>query len=156
MPSRRTFISGIAIGSVLTAGCLGSREMVARCSSRGVGSGSQYLRGVAPLGGEDEIALGVMVSRGVPGNERFHAIDVRDRDGGLVASIPLMNNRAMNRLDPEDYPVLGSEEGELYAVPLGPPPVHGDFQVSLVDAAGETVAVAEIRFNCYSSDGSLP
>ena len=147
---------GIASSSLLTAGCLGNEEMIARCSSRGDGSGSQYLREVAPIKGENEIALGVMVSKTVPEDEDFEAITIRNRDGKLVSSIPLMNNREMSRIDPEDYSVLGSEEGELYAVPLGPPPVHGDFDISLVGSNDVVVVSAELRFNCYSYDGSLP
>ncbi|MFB6080469.1 MAG: hypothetical protein ABEJ81_05685 [Haloferacaceae archaeon] len=46
--------------------------------------------------------------------------------------------------------------GELYAVPLGPPPVHGALSVSLVAPAGDGIATAEVRFNCYATDGSLP
>jgi hypothetical protein len=62
----------------------------------------------------------------------------------------------MNRLTQDDFPVLSSEDGELYGVPLGPPPVHGEFTVSLITPDGETIATSTTRFNCYSHDGSLP
>ena len=67
-----------------------------------------------------------------------------------------MNDRGMSSLDPEDYPVFGSSSGELYAVPLGPPPVHGEYTVSLVSSEGEQIATTSLRFNCYAEDGTLP
>ncbi|EJN57107.1 hypothetical protein HSB1_44930 [Halogranum salarium B-1] len=35
----------------------------------------------------------------------------------------------MSSLDPDDYSVFSSDSGELYAVQLGPPPVHGEYTV---------------------------
>ena len=141
---------------MLVSGCLGDEDSIARCSSRGTTSGTQYLRDIAPIKGENEVALGVVVSQSAIQNEGFDAITVRDRDGELVASIPLDDNRDMNRLDPADFPVLSSEDGELYAIPLGAPPQHGEFEVSLVDPAGEPVETGEIHFSCYSYDGAIP
>jgi hypothetical protein len=156
MPSRRELLAGAIAGVSLTAGCLGNEQQVARCSSRGEGDSSQHLRRVAPITGEKQVALGVLVSEQTTHQRQYHAVQVRTRDGSLVASIPLMDDRGMSRLDPDDYSIFTSEGGELYAVPLGPPPVHGDFTVSLVDPTAEPIANASIRFNCYSYDGSLP
>jgi hypothetical protein len=97
-----------------------------------------------------------MVSEAAVSNQRFDAINVRNVDGDLIARIPLETNQGMSSLDPEDYPVLSSERGELYAVSLDEPPVHGEVVVSLVNPAGEQITTARLRFNCYSEDGSLP
>lgn len=42
------------------------------------------------------------------------------------------------------------------AVPLEPPPVHGEFIASVVTVSGEPIAIETIRFNCYSNNGPLP
>jgi hypothetical protein len=97
-----------------------------------------------------------MVSEAAVSNQRFDAINVRNVDGDLIARIPLETNQGMSSLDPENYPVLGSERGELYAVSLDEPPIHGEVVVSLVNPAGEQITTAQLRFNCYSEDGSLP
>ncbi|MFC7021260.1 MULTISPECIES: hypothetical protein [Haloarcula] len=139
-----------------TAGCLGTEEFIARCSSRGVGSGSQHLREIAPIEGDERIALGILVSEQAVSSQLYHTVRIRDSDDTLVASVPLMSNRGMSSLDPEDYPVFGSSSGELYAVPLGPPPVHGEYTVSLMGSEGEQIATTRLRFNCYAEDGTLP
>lgn len=156
MPSRRKFIVSAVGGLSAAAGCLGRESSIARCASEGRGAASQHLRRVAPLEGADQVSLGIVVSSEAVHQEQYHSIVVRDRDGELVASIPLADNRDMNRLTPDDFPILASEDGELYAAPLGPPPVHGEFTISVVTASGEPIATETIRFNCYSDDGSLP
>lgn len=156
MPSRRELLTGIAGGLSLSAGCLGTDETIARCSSRGEGSGNQHLRSVAPITGEEEVGLGIMVSEAAVSNQRFDAINIRNVDGGLIARIPLETNRGMSSLDPDNHPVLSSERGELYAVSLNEPPVHGEVVVSLVNPASEQITTARLRFNCYSEGGSLP
>ena len=62
----------------------------------------------------------------------------------------------MSELEAEDYSTFGSSSGELYAVPLGPPPIHGEYTVSLVNPDAEQIATASLRFNCYAEDGTLP
>lgn len=81
---------------------------------------------------------------------------IRDSDDNLVASVPLMSNRGMSGLEAEDYSVFGSSSGELYAVPLGPPPVHGEYTVSLINSDDEQMETASLRFNCYAEGGRLP
>jgi hypothetical protein len=156
MPSRREVIVGVAATVTGTAGCLSDEELVARCSSRGVRSDSQVLREIAPIQGERQISLGIVVSDRAVSEERYHAVRIRDSDGDLVASVPLVNNREMSSLDPEDYSVFGSSSGELYAVPLGRPPVHGEYTISLTDPDSEQIASASVRFNCYTEGGTLP
>ncbi len=156
MPSRRELITGVAGILSVTAGCLGNGEFIARCSSRGVGSGSQHLREIAPIQGDEQIALGILVSEQAVSGELYHTVRIRDSDDTLVASVPLMTDRGMSSLDPEDYSVFGSSRGELYAVPLGPPPVHGEYTASLMSSEGEQLATASLRFNCYAEDGTLP
>lgn len=140
----------------MTAGCLGSEDTVARCASQGEGSDSQQLRRIAPVEGTEQIALGIIVSTEAVEEDQYDTVEVRNSDGTLVSSIPLEENRDMNRLDQDDFPVLQSTDGELYAVPLGHPPVHGEFTTSIVSSDDETIASETIRFNCYSEDGSLP
>jgi hypothetical protein len=156
MPSRRAFVGSIAAGLSLTAGCLGDGEVIARCGSEGVGSGDQTLRRAAPIQGSERIALGILVSEQAVTDDASHAVRVRDSDGDLVASVPLMDNRDMTRLDPADHPFFEGAGGELYAVPLGPPPVHGEYTVSLVGPEGTRRSTLSIRFNCYADDGRLP
>lgn len=156
MPSRREFLAATVGGVSITAGCLGRDANIARCASQGEGAESQHLRQVVPLEGAEQVALGIVVSPETTREDRYHAVDVRDRDGTLVTSIPLEDNRDMNRLTQDDFPVLSSEDDELYGVPLGSPPVHGEFTVSLIAPDDETIATATTRFNCYSHDGSLP
>jgi hypothetical protein len=149
-------MAGVAGALTVTAGCLDTEELIARCSSRGVGSGSQHLRAIAPIRGEEQVALGILVSDQAVSEELYHAVRIRDSDDTLFASVPLMSNRGMSSLDPEDYSVFGSSSGELYAVPLGPPPVHGEYTASLIDPDAEQIATARVRFNCYAEDGALP
>ncbi|MDS0301351.1 hypothetical protein NDI76_21700 [Halogeometricum sp. S1BR25-6] len=155
MLSRRELLVGVAGSLSLSAGCLGE-ENIARCSSQGVGSGSQHLRRVAPIEGDEQVALGILVSDQAVTEETYHAIRVRDIDNNLITSIPLSNNRDMSGLDPEDYSIFSSEEGELYAVPLGHPPVHGEYTVSLVDSDDDVRATERLQFNCYADGGTLP
>jgi hypothetical protein len=156
MPSRRALLAGVAGVAGLSAGCLDTGDSPARCSSHGEGSGTQHLRQVAPITGDETVALGIVVSEAAVSNERFDAVDVRNVDGDLMARIPLATNRGMSGLDAENHPVLRSETGEVYAVTLGDPPVHGEVVVSLVDPEGDPITSADLRFNCYSSDGTLP
>lgn len=155
MISRRELLVVTVGGLGATAGCLDD-DPAARCASRGEGSGSRHLRQVAPIRGDERVALGVSVSPRAVTEERFHAVRIRDADGTLVGSIPLANNRELSSLDPDEYGVFASGDGELYAVPLGPPPVHGEYTVSLVDPNDERIATARVRFNCYAQDGDLP
>ena len=140
----------------VTGGCLDNEELLARCSSRGVGSDSQHLREVAPIRGDEHVALGILISNQAVTEETYHAVTIRDSDDNLVTSIPLMDNRGMSSLDPEDYSVFGSSSGELYAIPLGPPPIHGEYIVSLISPDADRLATARLRFNCYAEDGTLP
>jgi hypothetical protein len=156
MPSRREFLGATVAGVALMAGCLGRESHIARCASYGQGSGSRHLKQLAPIKGDEQVALGIVVSTDAVREDRFHAVDVRDGDARLLASIPLEANRDMNRLTQADFPVLSSDGGELYAVTLGPPPVHADVTASLVSPDDEEIATAAIRFNCYAVDGSLP
>jgi hypothetical protein len=121
-----------------------------------VGSESQHLREIAPIRGDEQVALGILVSDQAVTEEMYRAVRIRDSDDNLVASVPLMHNRGMSSLDPEDYSVFGSSSGELYAVPLGPPPVHGEYTVSLISSDAEQIATARLRFNCYAEEGTLP
>ncbi len=66
-----------------------------------------------------------------------------------------MENRNMSRLEPEDHHIFSSDSGELYAVPLGPPPVHGEFTVRLISSDDERIATAQKRFNCYAKQEYL-
>jgi hypothetical protein len=149
-------MTGVAGALTVTAGCLDNQELIARCSSQGVGSGSKHLRAIAPIRGDEQVALGILVSDQAVSEERYHAVRIRDSDDTLVASIPLISNRGMSSLDPEDYSVFGSSSGELYAIPLGPPPVHGEYTVSLTNPDAEHIATASLRFNCYAENGTLP
>lgn len=149
-------IAGVAGIVSVTAGCLDNEELLARCASRGVGSESPHLRGIAPIRGDEQVALGILVSERATTEETYHAARIRDGADDPVASVPLMDNREMSSLDPDDYPVFGSDNGELYAVPLGLPPVHGEYTVSVVSPDGERLATARTRVNCYAEDGDLP
>ncbi|MDS0298634.1 hypothetical protein NDI76_07760 [Halogeometricum sp. S1BR25-6] len=156
MLSRRAFLGGVAGGSGLVAGCLGT-ENVAHCSSEGLGGGSQHLRRVAPIEGDEQVALGVLVSEEAAAEGAGRAVTVRNRDDDLVTTIPLSDNRDMSELDPDDYSIFSPEEGELYAVPLGRPPVHGEYTVALIGPDDDDVrATVRLRFNCYAADGTLP
>lgn len=156
MPSRRKFLVSAVGGLSATAGCLGNEANIARCASEGEGAESPHLRRVVPIEGADQVSLGIVVSPEAVHEDQYHTIVVRDRDGELIASIPLADNRDMNRLTSDDFPILGSADGELYGIPLGPPPVHNEFTTSIITPGGGAVATETIRFNCYSNDGSLP
>lgn len=156
VPSRRELITSVAGILSMTAGCLGNEESTARCSSQGVGSGSQHLREIGPIKGDEQISLGISVSEQAVSNELYDTVRIRDSDNTLIASVPLTNNRGMSSLDPEDHSLFGSSSGELYAVPLGSPPVHAEYNVSLISSEDEQIATASVQFNCYADDGSLP
>ena len=146
-----------AVGIVsITAGCIGTNETAARCYSRGEASGSQHLRDITPIQDEEQVAFGVVVSDRAVSEDTYHAVQIRDASDHLIASIPLMDNRNMSSLDPNDYPIFDPESGALYSVPLGPPPIHGEFTVTLIGSNGEQIATAETRFNCYAEDGAFP
>lgn len=156
MPSRRALLAGVTGILTVTAGCTDGGDILARCSSRGTGSDSEHLRRVAPIRGDERVALGVLVPETAVTDDRYHPIRIEDGSEDLVASIPLVDNREMSSLDPSDVSVFTSATGELYAVPLGPPPVHGAYTVSLVSSDGEQLASAGKGFNCYAEDGALP
>ncbi len=155
MPSRRDFIT-VAVGMMsITTGCIGGDKYSSRCSSRGVGSDSQHLRSISLIRGDEEVSLGVLVSEQAVSEDTFHTVRIRNAAGDLISSIPLMENRNMSRLDPEDYNIF-SDSGELYAVPLGSPPVHGEFTVTVLNSDDEQIATAQKRFNCYAKEEYLP
>jgi hypothetical protein len=97
----------------------------------------------------------VLVSEQAVSKDTFHTVRIRNAAGDLVSSIPLMENRNMSRLETEDYDIF-SDSGELYAVPLGSPPVHGEFTVAMLNSDGEQIATAQTRFNCYAKEEYLP
>lgn len=151
--TRRSVLAGIAGGiTMMTAGCLGDDSPIASCSSSGVIDSP--IQQVIPVQGSDQISLGIVVDGEVPSSTEYENIVVRNRDNDLVADIPLESNRYMSETDP-NFPT-SMPDGELYAVPLGPPPQHGDVTVELVDAEGTVTSVSETRFNCYATDGDLP
>lgn len=155
MPSRRVFLGSMVGIASVTGGCLGNTDgPTARCSSHSERSGEHLVQAV-PIGGEEGVSLAVVVSEEATRDEEINAVEVRNRDGDLVASVPLDDNRNMSDLDPSDYDKL-REEGELYTVPLGPRPQHGVVTVSVVDPDGEPIDSADLRFNCYDPDGELP
>jgi hypothetical protein len=39
---------------------------------------------------------------------------------------------------------------------LCPPPVHGEYMVSLTHPDAEQIETARLRFNCYAESGALP
>jgi hypothetical protein len=121
-----------------------------------VGGTENRIREVVPITGEEQVALAVGVSTETVEQDRDHTLVVRNRDGELVASIPLDSNRDMSRLSHEDYAFFGPDDGELYAVLLGQPPVHGEYTVTLLDSDDETLESVQTRFNCYDWDGSIP
>lgn len=151
--SRRSVVVGFGVALTgAIAGCLGDDSPVASCSSR-AGTADNITR-VMPLQGTDQISLGIVVPENIPSDGDFTDLVVRNRDGGMVADIPLRDNRYMSETDPA-FP-SSIPDGELYAVPLGPPPQHGEYSVELVDADGTVVSNATTRFNCYAWDGELP
>lgn len=156
MSTRRTFLGSVAGAVGVTAGCLGDGDdgPTARCSSHSEGPGG-HLQQVVPIGGENGISLAVVVSEESTRSEELDVIEVRNRDGDLLASVPLDDNRSMSDLDPSDHDKLRGE-GELYAVPLGARPQHGVVTVSITDPDGETLESVDLRFNCYDPDGELP
>lgn len=62
------------------------------------------------------------MSQDTPRDDRFMAIVVRERDGDLVADVPLWSNRRMSGLETDVDTKFGGSNGELYVVSLGPPP----------------------------------
>lgn len=148
------------VGICLTggvAGCLSDDEPISNCSAHGIGGEDDGpLINVGALDGDEQVSLGIAVSQDAPRDDRFATVVVRDRDGELVADIPLRSNRRMSDLDTDVDPKFGGSNGELYAVPLGPPPQHGKFTVSIVDESGAALSTMEYRFNCYAANGDLP
>ena len=67
-----------------------------------------------------------------------------------------MENRNMSRLEPENHHIFSSDSGELYVVPLGPPPVNGESTVRLISSDDEQIAIAQKQFNCYAKQEHLP
>ena len=110
---------------------------------------------MATIDGDEQLALGILVDEDAPADDSIAAVVVRNRDGDLAADVPIMDNREMSDLEPDIKPYF-DESGELYAVPLGPPPQHGVFDLEVVDPDGEVVQTVHYRFNCYDSDGKLP
>lgn len=161
MPSTLTRRAALgAISACLSggiAGCLSDDGRIANCSAHGnMGEDDGPLLRVGTLDGEELVSLGVLVSSDAPRDDRFSAIVVRDRDGGLIADVPLRDNRNMSDLTVDVDPKFSGSDGALYAVPLGSPPQHGNITVSVVDEHGTAQSTAEYRFNCYDADGELP
>lgn len=156
MPSRRSVLVGsITAGTVALAGCLGDDGPTAHCSSYSEIPDGEWVRDVGPVGGEREVSLGIVVSPDAPTDDAIEALHVRDVDGDLLESVPLRDNRDMSELDPADEPKF-DDDGELYAVPLGPRPQHAILSIEVVDADGEVLETVDHRFNCYDPDGELP
>ncbi|SFC00365.1 hypothetical protein SAMN05444422_103447 [Halobiforma haloterrestris] len=154
--SRRDFVTALAAGvPIAAAGCLGSDEAIARCSSQGANLEDGPLERAKVIRGDEELALGILVDADAPTDESADAVVVRNRDGDLVADVPIRDNREMSALEPDIDPAF-DEDGELYAVRLGAPPQHGDFDLEVVDPEGEIVQSVHTRFNCYDPDGELP
>lgn len=153
--ARRKFLSTVlvAVSSVI-AGCFNEDTPKARCAGTGDGDFDGPLRRVQTITGQETILLGILVDDEITEKNEHNAILVRNREDTLVAEIPLLENRGMNRLDPEDYPAF-SNDGELYAVTLGPPPQHGNLTVELVDENSDVIQSVTQQFNCYSQDGEL-
>lgn len=155
--SRRALLGGIATGlTSATAGCLGDDPPVAHCSGFGEDTATGPLRKVGTLDGREQVSLGILVSEDAPTTDEMTAIVVRNRDGDLVADVPLRENRDMSDLEPDIDPTFGDTGGELYAVQLGQPPQHAALDVQIVDSNGTAVDSASYRFNCYRPDGELP
>lgn len=149
-------MTGLATGlAVATAGCLGAESTTVRCSGYGENPTTGPLVQVRTLEGAEQVSLGIVVSDDAPADDDLTAIVVRTRDGDRLADVPLRDNRDMSDLDPADHPAIRAD-GELYAVPLGPPPQHGFVDVGVVGADGTVADAASYRFNCYSPDGDLP
>lgn len=152
--TRRNVLSTVAAGTVTAmAGCLGvfdDSEVTARCSTRG--TFSENLRATV-LDGDKQVAIAVAVE---------HAqgrVTITDRNGNIVADIPLDGEHRSSSLESEVKSSFADdfgEEAEIYAVPIGKPPQHGIMNVSLVDQDGNTLGTNELRFNCYTPDGELP
>ena len=61
----------------------------------------------------------------------------------------------MSYLEPAIDPSF-DEDGELYAVPLGPPPQHAVFDLEVLDPDGDVIQTVHLEFNCYDANGELP
>ena len=154
--SRRKLLTGIAAGlTVTSAGCLGSDSVTARCSGRGDHREDGPLRQVKIVRGDEQLSLGILVDEDAPRDDSIDAVTVRNRDGDLLADVPIVDNRDMSDLEPDVDPAF-SDDGELYAVVLGPPPQHGVVDVAVVDSDGEVVQSASHEYNCYRPDEGLP
>lgn len=156
--SRRSIVAGIAAGVAGSlAGCLGDDSPNANCSGYGdLGEDTGPLFRVGTLTGHEQVSLGISVSADAPASDEFTSIVIRNRDGDLVADVPLRDNREMSDLEPSVKPFFDRDDAELYAVPLGPPPQHGRFTVEIVDDTDTPVSSGSYRFNCYDADGELP
>lgn len=155
-PSRRKLLAGIAAGlTVTSAGCLGSDPVTARCSGRGEHLEDGPLRRVKVVRGDEQLSLGLLVDEDAPTDDSIDAVTVRDRDGDLLADVPINDNRDMSDLEPDVDPAF-RDDGELYAVVLGPPPQHGVVDVDVVGPDGEVVQSASYEYNCYRPDDGLP
>lgn len=153
--SRRRLLAGLAaVTTGATAGCFGDESPTARCSSEGVTSDNGHLRDVNPIRGDEMVSLGILVSEEAPSNDDVAAVVVRNRDGDIVADVPIRDNRDMSDLEVDGS--FGSKGGELYAVPLGPPPQHAVLRAESVGSDGNVTDSMTVQFNCYRSDGKLP
>ncbi len=91
--SRRWFIGAILLGlSGILAGCL-ENDPPARCSGLSEGNIDGPINHVKMLTGDEKVSLGTLVSADAPIRSEYDAIVVRDRDGGLLADVPLRRNR---------------------------------------------------------------
>lgn len=152
--SRRGLLAGLAAGLPVAGGCLGSGERLARCASQSRTLEDGPLERADVIDGTDQLALGILVDGDAPTDDSIAAVVVRNRDGDLLADVPIEDNRDMSALEPDIDPYF--DDGELYAVPLGPPPQHGVFELQAVDPDGEVVQTMRYQFNCYASNGELP
>ncbi|AXR78092.1 hypothetical protein [Natrarchaeobaculum sulfurireducens] len=154
--SRRTFLAGLAVGFTATsAGCLGSDPTTARCSGRGDHREDGPLRRIKVVRGDEQLSLGILVDEDAPTDDSIAAVTVRDRDGDLLADVPITDNRNMSDLEPDIDSALG-DDGELYAVVLGPPAQHGVVDVAVIDSDDEIVQSVSYEYNCYRPDDGLP
>ena len=88
--SRRGLLAGLVAGlPVAAAGCLGSGERLANCSSRGEHFEDGPLDHVKTIRGDEQVALGILVDADAPADDSIDAVVVRNRDGDLVADVPL-------------------------------------------------------------------
>lgn len=161
--TRRGLLAGIAlVPTAATVGCLGDDTLARRASfGRGIDETTErHLLDVAPLRGEEQLALGILVDEDAPRDPDVAAAVVRDREGDVLADVPLRNDRDVSRLADElhslDESLLDDGDGERYAVILGPPPQHGVVEVHVVAPDGEVLDGLAFECNCYADEGHLP